>query len=150
MDMRPPTDEELDTLTHGTMTSDDPWDPSCYDNEIVATDTIFSDTPALDDGIPGHGGCLLKQFYCGCTSEFLAAFPMREETDICKSLQDFVRFYGAPCLLFVTMLVAFLLIRSRTFCDIILLACLGQNLINRTRIPLSDVSRTWKSTLICF
>ena len=26
-------------------------------NEQVATDTMFSDTPALDDGIPGHGGC---------------------------------------------------------------------------------------------
>ena len=25
-------------------------------NEDVATDTFFSDTPAHDDGIPGHGG----------------------------------------------------------------------------------------------
>jgi hypothetical protein len=25
-------------------------------NQVVATDTYFSDTPALDDGIMGHGG----------------------------------------------------------------------------------------------
>ena len=39
-------------------------------DETITTDTIFSDTPALDDGIAGHGGRTMLQFYCGCTSEF--------------------------------------------------------------------------------
>ena len=33
MDMHPPSDEELSSLTQVTMTSDDPWDPSCLDND---------------------------------------------------------------------------------------------------------------------
>ena len=68
--------------------------------ETVATDTIFSDTPALDDGIMGHGGCTMLQFYCGCTSEFCVGFPMSNETQVYKTLSDFIRFYGAPKCLF--------------------------------------------------
>ena len=30
-------------------------------NEIVATDTFFSEVEALDDGIPGYGGCTMVQ-----------------------------------------------------------------------------------------
>ena len=68
--------------------------------ETVATDTIFSDTKALDDGLPGHGGCTMLQFFCGCTSEFSAGYPMRSEQDVHKTLSDFIRFYGAPRNLF--------------------------------------------------
>ena len=39
-------------------------------NEWVATDTFFCDTPAADDGIPGHGGATMMHngvpsYYCG-------------------------------------------------------------------------------------
>ena len=68
--------------------------------ETVATDTIFSDTPAHDDGIPGHGGCTMMQFFCGCSSEFAAAFPMSQETQVHKAVEDFIRYYGAPRNLF--------------------------------------------------
>jgi hypothetical protein len=34
--------------------------------EWFATDTIFSDTPAHDDGIPGHGGCTMLQVVRWC------------------------------------------------------------------------------------
>ena len=34
-------------------------------NEDFATDTLFSDVPAHDDGIPGHGGCKMVQIYVG-------------------------------------------------------------------------------------
>jgi hypothetical protein len=37
-------------------------------NETVATDTIFSDVPAHDDGIWGHGGATMIQFYSGVKS----------------------------------------------------------------------------------
>jgi hypothetical protein len=40
---------------------------SCL-NETIATDTFFSDIPAFDDGIMGHGGSTMLQLYCGCTS----------------------------------------------------------------------------------
>ena len=32
-------------------------------NEVVATDTFFSDTPAHDDGIMGHGGATMVQLF---------------------------------------------------------------------------------------
>jgi len=69
-------------------------------NETVATDTLFSDTPAHDDGIGGHGGCTMLQFYVGCTSTYAAGFPMSSETQVPKTLQDFIRHYGAPNALF--------------------------------------------------
>ena len=39
-------------------------------NEYVATDTSFSDIPAHDDSIPGHGGCTMVQIHTGITSHF--------------------------------------------------------------------------------
>ena len=69
-------------------------------NENVATDTVFADTPALDDGLVGHGGVRMVQFFCGCTSEFVAIYPMSSESQVHMALQDFIRFYGAPKNLF--------------------------------------------------
>ena len=46
---------------------------------------IFSDTPAHDDGITGHGGATMLQLYGGMTSGFLAGYPTvhtGEVTDI--------------------------------------------------------------------
>jgi hypothetical protein len=37
-------------------------------NEVVATDTYFSDTPSLDNGIMGHGGTKMAQLFCDCSS----------------------------------------------------------------------------------
>ena len=39
--------------------------------EWYSTDTIFSDFPAANDGIPGHGGCTMAQLYGGINSHFL-------------------------------------------------------------------------------
>ena len=69
-------------------------------NEVVATDTYFSDTPALDDGIMGHGGTTMLQLFCGCKSLLTAVYPMRRENDIAGTLEDFIRHYGAPNALF--------------------------------------------------
>jgi hypothetical protein len=33
-------------------------------NETIATDTIVSNTPAADDGFPGHGGCTCHKLQC--------------------------------------------------------------------------------------
>ena len=65
-------------------------------NEVVATDTFFFDIPALDDGIMGHGGTTMLQLYCGCDSQLTAVYPMKTETDMSGTLEDFIRQHGAP------------------------------------------------------
>ena len=65
-------------------------------NEIVATDTFFSDVPAHDDGILGHGGAEMVQLYCGTTSLITAIFPMKTESEMPGTLLDFIRKLGAP------------------------------------------------------
>ena len=69
-------------------------------NETVATDTFFFDIPALDDGIMGHGGTTMLQLYCGCDSQLTAVYPMKTETDMAGTLEDFIRQHGAPNALF--------------------------------------------------
>jgi hypothetical protein len=66
-------------------------------NEVVATDTYFSDTPALDNGIIGHGGTKMVQLSCG---SFAAIYPMLRENNIAGTLEDFICFYGTPTVLF--------------------------------------------------
>ena len=51
-------------------------------NEWVATDTFFSETPAGDDGIPGHGGCAMLQFFLGVDSGLSAGYPMKSEKQV--------------------------------------------------------------------
>jgi hypothetical protein len=69
-------------------------------NEVVATDTFFYDIPALDDGIMGHGGTTMVQLFCGCSSLLTAVFPMKSESDMAGTLEDFIRHHGAPKALF--------------------------------------------------
>ena len=65
-------------------------------NEDVATDTIFSDVPAHDDGIPGHGGCTMLQLYTGIQSHLTEGFPIKSESQISNTLADLIRMRGAP------------------------------------------------------
>ena len=60
---------------------------SCW-NEDVSTDTFFSDTPAHDDGITGHGSCTMAQLYTGITSHFTKIFPMYSQSQIPSTLQS--------------------------------------------------------------
>ena len=63
--------------------------------EWYSTDTIFSDEPAFDDGVPGHGGTTMFQIYGGCDSHFLAGYPMKTEKAVPSTLEDFIRDHGA-------------------------------------------------------
>ena len=63
--------------------------------EWFATDTIFSDVPAHDDGIPGHGGCTMLQLYGGVDTHFLAGYPLSSEASMPETLEDFIRDHGA-------------------------------------------------------
>ena len=69
-------------------------------NEIVATDTFFSDIAAHDDGITGHGGAKMVQLYTGVKSLITAVYPMKTETEMPGTLLDFIRKFGAPNALF--------------------------------------------------
>jgi hypothetical protein len=65
-------------------------------DDIVATDTFFSDTPAHDDGIMGHGGAKMVQLYTGVATQFTKAYPMGKESEMPGTIYDFIREVGAP------------------------------------------------------
>jgi hypothetical protein len=65
-------------------------------HETVATDTFFSDVPAHDDGVLGHGGATMVQVYCGKDSQLTRGYPMTSEHDMYHTLEDFIRQEGAP------------------------------------------------------
>jgi hypothetical protein len=69
-------------------------------NEIVATDTLFSDVPAHDDGISRHGGATMAQLFSGTSSLLTAIFPMKSEFEMPGTLLDFIHKLGAPNALF--------------------------------------------------
>ena len=51
LEMRPPTDHELDSLPHVVLTSDNEWNPSCLDNEIHDLEEWFDaqeDLPEIE------------------------------------------------------------------------------------------------------
>ena len=68
-------------------------------NDAVATDTFFSDTPAVNDGIPGHGGAKMAQIFCARNTQLGLAVPMQSEKDMPQTLQEWIRTYGAPNML---------------------------------------------------
>jgi len=69
-------------------------------NEVVATDTFFSDTPAYSDGIPGHAGVQMLQLYVGVNSHYIAVYPMKAKSNMPNTLKDYIRDIGAPDALF--------------------------------------------------
>ena len=58
-------------------------------NEAVATDTFFSDTPAIDDG------ATCAQFYVGLDSLHTSVYGMKSEKEFPSTLQDTIRKHGA-------------------------------------------------------
>jgi hypothetical protein len=64
-------------------------------NETVATDTFFSNVPAHDDGVRGHGGATMVQVYFGVKSLLSQAFPMKISSEMTGTLEDFICTYGA-------------------------------------------------------
>jgi hypothetical protein len=64
-------------------------------NEVAATDTYFSDTPALDVVLLGHGGTKMVQLFCGSQSLIIAVYPMRKIGIVSGTIEDFIRLYGA-------------------------------------------------------
>ena len=65
-------------------------------NEWVATDTFLNDAPAMDDGVPGHGGCTMLQVFHGLTSGTAHGYPMKSEKQVGLAFKDHIRKIGAP------------------------------------------------------
>ena len=65
-------------------------------NEWMATDAFFNNAPAMDDGIPGHGGCTMMQVFCGLTSGTVHGYPMRCKKQVGQAFKDHIRKVGAP------------------------------------------------------
>ena len=67
-------------------------------NEAVATDTIFSDTPAIDSGVT------IAQIFLG--KDFLVShvYPMHSSKQFVNTLEDNIRFRGAMSKLISDML----------------------------------------------
>ena len=58
-------------------------------SEAVATDTIFSDTPAVDDG------STMAQFFCGCDTLVCDAYGIKSTKQFINTLSDNIRRQGA-------------------------------------------------------
>jgi hypothetical protein len=65
-------------------------------NEVLATDTFFSNVPAHSDGIRGHSRATMLQLYCGTLSHITDVFPMINKSEMPGTLQDFIQKLGAP------------------------------------------------------
>ena len=64
--------------------------------DMLSYDTIFSDTPAGDYGVPGHAGCTKLQLFYAKPSQFVYGVPLGNKSDVPGAVKDFIRFWGAP------------------------------------------------------
>ena len=58
-------------------------------NEAVATDTIYCDTPAVDDG------STCAQFYTGISTKYCEAYGVKTDGQFVHTLMDVIRKRGA-------------------------------------------------------
>ena len=59
-------------------------------NERMATDMMFNDTPALDDGVAGHGGCDILQLFVGVDSKYTVGYPIPSKDMMPDALRDVI------------------------------------------------------------
>ena len=59
-------------------------------NEPIATDTVYSDTPAIDSG------CKCAQIFVGTKTMVADVYGMKTEKQFVNTLQDIIRHRGAP------------------------------------------------------
>ena len=65
-------------------------------SDTVSYDTIFSDTPAADDGILGHAGCTMLQLFYAKPSQFVYGVPLSAKTSVPDAVKEFIYCWGAP------------------------------------------------------
>ena len=59
-------------------------------DEALATDTVYSDVPAIDSGVT------IAQLFVGLTSTVCDVYPLKSEKAFVNTLQDIIRRRGAP------------------------------------------------------
>ena len=64
--------------------------------DTVSYDTLFSDTPALDNGIKGHGGCTMMEIFYAKPSQLVYGVPLSAKRNVPDAVKDFIRRFGAP------------------------------------------------------
>ena len=57
--------------------------------EAVATDQIYADVPAVDNG------CTSAQFFCGWETMVCAVYPLKTDKSFVNTLEDVIRKRGA-------------------------------------------------------
>ncbi len=61
----------------------------CCHNEAVATNTIYSDTPTIDNG------AIAAQFYVAHKSLFCEVYGMKSDKEFINTLEDSIHVNGA-------------------------------------------------------
>ena len=46
--------------------------------------------PAMDDGVPGHGGCTATQFFCRLTGGTAHGYPVKTEKQVGQAFEDHI------------------------------------------------------------
>ena len=64
-------------------------------NEDYATDTLFMDIAAHDDGVEGHASHVMVQLFMGLDSEHTAIYPMGTKAEYHHVLKEFIHDHGA-------------------------------------------------------
>ena len=63
---------------------------------MVSYDTLFLDTPALDNGIKGHGGCTMMEIFYAKPSQLVYGVPLSAKRNVPDTVKDFIHHFGAP------------------------------------------------------
>ena len=65
-----------------------------YD-ETIGTDTIWWEIPAVDDGLPGHGGATGLQHFVGKDSKHRFGYPVKTDGEFNTALREYIRKIGS-------------------------------------------------------
>ena len=57
---------------------------------MVSYNTLFLDTPAMDNGIPGHGGCTMIQIFYAKPSQLVYGVPLSAKQIVPDAVKDFI------------------------------------------------------------
>ena len=59
--------------------------------DTVFYNILFSNTPAADDDVPGHAGCIMFQLFYTKPSQFVYGVPLGRKADVLSAVKDFIR-----------------------------------------------------------
>ena len=99
-------------------------------SEEVATDTIFSDTPAIDSGVT------MAQIFVGKRTLVTDVYPLKSQKQFVNTLEDNIRFRGAMTKLISDYAKVEILTKLRTSLGCIIAPVGTQSPTTKTRILL--------------